>query len=293
MDLRSDHVRGLTLAVTGVLVLSPDTLLIRLINADSWTILFWRGSLMALTLGAYYALRYRHRALERFRAIGRAGLLAAALFAANSILFVTSVTLTKVANTLVIISAAPLFAAVLSFVFLGERPPFRTWVAVLAGLAGIAVIFSGSVGGGALLGDLCALGTAWFFAAHVTVVRRVRHTNMVPTLVVNGLIVALVATVAAPAGPLAVRADDVVWLLLLGVIVLPLSFNLIVRAPRYLPAPEVSLIMLLEAVLGPLWVWLALGEEPPTATFVGGALVLGTLVAHELAGLMAMRRTWR
>ncbi len=289
MSKRSDHARGLTLAITGVLVLSPDTLLIRLIDADAWTILFWRGSLMALTLGAYYALRYRHKAFARFRAIGRTGLLAGALFAANSMLFVTSVTLTKVANTLVIISAAPLFAAVLSFLFLAERPPWRTWLAVVAGLVGIAVIFSGSIGGGALLGDLCALGTAWFFAAHLTLVRRVRHTNMVPTLVVNGLIVATVAALAAPAGVSAVPADDVVWLFLLGVIVLPVSFNLIVRAPRYLPAPEVSLIMLLEAVLGPLWVWLALAEEPPAATFVGGALVLGTLIAHELAGLTAAR----
>jgi drug/metabolite transporter (DMT)-like permease len=290
MTMPSDRLRGLVLALTGVLVLSPDTLLIRLLESERWVILFWRGLLMALTLGVYFALRDRAAVLMRVRAIGRLGLLAAAFFAVNSILFVTAVTLTSVANTLVIISAAPLFAAFLSFTFLREYIPVRTWVAVTVALAGIALIFSGSLRTGAWLGDLCALGTACFFAGHLTIVRRARKIDMVPTIAVSGLIVAIVATLLAPApGPLPVSARDFVLLLLLGLVILPVSFSLIVRAPRFLPVAEVSLIVLLEAILGPLWVWLALGETPASETFLGGALVLGTLITHELFGRAARR----
>lgn len=277
------HARGMLITTLGVIVLSPDTLLLRLIETDGMTILVWRGLLMGLTLLAYLALRHRGGVVGEFRRIGRWGLVAAVLFAVNSLFFVTSVMLTTVANTLLIISAAPLFAALWSWLFLREQVRSRTWAAIAAGFAGMLIIFGGSLGGGSLVGDLCAVGTACFLAGNLTVLRHVRAINMLPALALAGFLFALAALPFA--GELALSARDTVLLVLLGVVIVPLSFALITTGPRYLPAAEVSLIMLLEAILGPLWVWLVIGEVPPAATFAGGAVILATLAIHSLAAL--------
>lgn len=277
------HARGMLITTLGVLVLSPDTLLLRLLEADRATILFWRGLLMGLALVAYLAARHRRDVVGVFRRIGGWGLFAASLFAINSLFFVSSVMLTTVANTLLIISAAPLFAALWSRLFLGERVRPRTWAAIIAGFGGMLIIFGGSVGGGALLGDLFAVGTACFLAGNLTVVRHVRAINMLPALALAGFLIAL--AVLPFTGTLALSERDTGIMLVLGLVVVPLAFGLITTGPRYLPSAEVSLIMLLEAILGPLWVWMVIDEVPAPATFAGGAVILATLAVHSLVAL--------
>lgn len=282
-DDKGEYARGLALATLGIVVLSPDALLIRLIDTDVWTLLFWRGLLSAIALGGFLAFRYGAGTASAFGAIGWLGVMGAVLMAASNVLFVTSIRLTSVANTLVILAAAPLFAAVLSRMFLGEAVPRLTWAAVVAVFAGIAVIFAGGLGGGAPVGDLSALGAAFSFAGALVTFRHARAVDMAPTVVLTGL---MLAVGAAPlAAPLAVDARALAYLLVLGAAVVPISFTLLVTAPRYLPAPDVALVTLLEAVLGPLWVWLALAELPARETFLGGAVILGTLILRTAAGL--------
>lgn len=283
---------GLSLALLGVLVLTPDALLIRLIEADRATLLFWRTLLKGLTLWLVLALYFRGRLLSVTLAMGRIGLLATGVFGLSTILFVSSITLTTAANTLFILSTAPLFAALISWVVLRERVALRTWIAVVCALVGIAVIFAGSLGGGTLLGDLLAVGAALSLAAQLSIARHARSINLVPALATGVLLVALLSG-ATFASPLSVTREDMLWLVLLGCVVVPLAFGLLTLAPRYIPSPEVSLIMQLEAVLGPLWVWLGVGEVPPVTTFIGGALVVGTLVVHSLLSLRAYRALQR
>ncbi|MFQ5544339.1 MAG: DMT family transporter [Acidiferrobacterales bacterium] len=271
------------MALVAVFVLSPDALILRLIGTDRWSLIFWRGLLTALTLSIYFIAIYRRDVFKYLRAIGRYGLLGGFMFATSSILFVTSIILTSVANTLVIISAAPLFTAISSRIFLHEPVPARTWLAIFATLVGITTIFSGSLDGGALLGDLCAMGTAVGIAGHLTIARRARTVNMVPTVALGGLIAALV--VLPLATPTSIDAQGFLLVLLLGVVILPISTAMIVLATRFIPAAEVSLIMLLEAILGPLWVWAILSEVPTIQAFIGGTIVLSTLALHSIAGL--------
>lgn len=279
---------GLSLALLGVLVLTPDALLIRLIEADRATLLFWRALLQGLTLWLVLALYYRGRLLAVTLEMGRIGLLAVAVFALSTTLFVTSITFTKAANTLFVLSTAPLFAALISWLVLGERVARRTWIAIACALLGIGIIFAGGLGGGTLLGDLLALGAAISLAGQLSIARHARAINLVPALAAGMLVVALLSGTTL-ASPLSVSQSDVLWLGLLGCIVVPAAFCLLTLAPRYIPSPEVSLIMQLEAVLGPLWVWLGVGEVPPLATFVGGGIVLATLVIHSILGLRAYR----
>ncbi len=271
------------MVLVGVFVLSPDALILRLVDTDRWSLIFWRGLLTALTLVICFVAIYRRDVFKYLGAIGRYGLVGGFISATCSILFVTSIVLTSVANTLVIISAAPLFTAISSRMFLREPVLARTWLAIFATLVGITTIFSGSLGGGTLLGDFCALGVAIGIAGHLTIVRRARTVNMVPTVALGGLIAALV--VLPLATPTSIDAQGFLLVLLLGVVILPISTAMIVLATRFISAAEVSLIILLEAILGPLWVWAILSEVPTIQSFIGGTIVLSTLALHSIAGL--------
>ncbi len=163
----------------------------------------------------------------------------------------------------------------------------RTWLAIGAALTGIWITVSGDVSHSRLSGDLCAALAALCHACYLTVLRSSQKVDMTPTVALGGLLAALFAWPFAT--PLALTLSDALFSALLGLVVLPVSLVLIAIGPRYLPAPEINLIMLLEIVLGPYWVWLALGEEPGFRAFVGGAIVLATLILHSVAGLRRSR----
>jgi len=275
----STHAKGIAITVAGVLVLTPESLLIRLVGASQWTVLLWRGVFMAVGITFIFWMGWaRGHLLERLSSIGSVGIVAAGLFACDNTLFVTALRNTSVANTLLMISTAPMWGALLSWVILRERVPIRTWLAIAAVMAGVVVIFSGSIGHTRLRGDLAALGAAIAIATTLVLIRKARTVNMMPAMALGGLVTAVVvAPMASPSSP---RGADIGLLVLLGLVVAPVAFGLIALGPRYLPVPEVNLIMMLETVVGPLWVWLALGDRPGSRTFVGGALVVATLATH-------------
>lgn len=282
MTKLSPHLYGTLITTLGVIILSPDALLIRLIGADGWTILFWRGLFFAAGIWGYYILRHGRNSIGLLTATGKRGLLAAALFTLSTIFFILAITHTSVANTLVIIATAPLWAAILSRLFLKERIGLLTWIAILICVGGISLIFIGSLGGGSRHGDIFALVCAFGLAGQITTVRHAKDIDMVPTLGSSGLLVAAIAYPLADPG--SVSQEGFFYLILLGVFILPLAFGLITIGPRYIPAPEVSLLMLLESILGPLWVWLVVNEVPQSETLIGGTLVITTLVIHSCLG---------
>jgi len=273
---------------TAVLILSPDALLVRLIDCDVWTLLFWRGLLTGCMQALFLALVFRRQFLQAFRNIGRTGMLSAAMVAVGSLLFVNSIKHTTAANTLIIIAATPLVSSLLSTLFLKETPPRRTRVAVTVCFVGILLLLSGSLSGGLLFGDLLALGATLTWGGNLVVLRSGRHVNMIPANLLGNLLVVPMALLAG-ADPAAVSGQDVGLLLLLGGLVLPVSFTLITLAPRYLSAPEVSLMLLVETTFGPLWVWLVLAEVPHARTLLAGLLIIGTLVVHTLLTLKAQK----
>lgn len=283
VDALSPHAVGLLLTTTGVLVLSPDSWLIRIVDADAWTIVFWRTSVMFTTVTIAIAVVSKGHPIRQFRAIGLIGLVVAALFGAQLTLFVTSVTRTSVANTLVIFATAPLFAAALSRIFLRERVPRRVWVAVTVCLAAVGFIFIGSIGTGRLGGDAAAAAAALALATGLTVIRRHRAVSMVPAWAVGALFAAIASS--GLADPTDVSGPDLLVLLISGMVVLPIAFGLIALGPRRLSAPETGLIMLLETIIGPVWVWVALSERPTVEALIGGAVVIGVLVANSFIGL--------
>ncbi len=265
------------------MILSPDSLFIRLVDTDVWTVVFWRGGLMGLTIVIATAVWSRGDTLAQFRSIGRAGLVVAVLFASQLTMFATSIHHTSVANTLVIFATAPLFAAVLSRIFLGELVPLRVWLAVTISLGAILYIFFGSIGTGRLGGDFAAAGAALAMAIGLTVMRRSSHVSMVPAWGIGALVAA--AFTVWFADPLSITGEDVEVLIPSGVLVLPIAFGLIALGPRRISAPETGLLMLLETTVGPLWVWWFLDERPNSEALIGGAVVIAVLVANSLMAL--------
>ena len=285
----SAHTKGLLITFTAVLILSPDALLVRLIRCDVWTLLFWRCLLTGCMQALFLAVTYRRQFLQSFQNIGRTGLLSAIIVATGGLMFVNSLKQTAAANTLIILAATPLISSLLSRIFLSEKIARHTWIAIFICFGGILMIFSGSLARGLLLGDLLALGATFMWGSNLVVIRSGKAVNMIPANLLGNLLV-VPAALAAGARPLEVANPDIWLLLLLGGFVLPVSFTMITLGPRYLPAPEVSLLLLIETILGPIWVWLALAEVPHGKTLFAGVLIVGTLVVHTLMSLQTHRQ---
>ena len=283
-DATAQHSRGLTLATSGIVVLSFDSLLVRLAATDGWNIAFWRGALMALIMGVLYCRRRRLATLDAHRG---ASLISAGLLAAISLLFVMAVMHTRVANVVVILSTAPLFAAIFTRLFLQEYVALRTWAAIGLAMLGLAIVFAGSLTGEGLLGDAFALGAAMAVGANLTLLRRYPVLDRLPLIAGGGVITAIVAWPMAT--PLALEPHSYLVLAIMGLVQMPLATALINNATRYLPSAEVALFYLIEAILGTLWVWWLLGENPPEATLYGGLLTLVTLLGNGWLGLRRAR----
>lgn len=283
----SPHAYGLCITVLGVLILCPDTLLIRLIQAEGgsqWTIAFWRGVLTAAGLVVFYRLMEGKGSLRRFFRVDRWVVIAALTMGIQALAFILSIANTSVANTLIIVATGPLFTALFAWLFLNERPPLRTWITIVAAFAGMLVIFYHDLGSVHLVGDLLALVTATGLGITFVIVRHQKAVNMMPAMSMGKFLSAL--AVIPLAAPLEMTATGLGLMVFLGLIVLPLSFGMLTLGPRYIPAPEVSLLLLLETVLAPLIVWWAIGEAVSESTLAGGFIVLMALAANAVLGLM-------
>lgn len=284
-----NRLKGILIAFIGITILGPDTLLVRLLDMQQWPLQFWREFGTALFLFTALGIGYGGKLWEKTVAIGRIGILAGFFFAMSSILFIAALYLTTVGNTLAIISSAPVWGALLSKFFLKEHLPMRTWVATALCVVCIGIIVSGDIGFGerdSLLGDFLALFQAFFMGTAFVLVRSRPNVNMLPCRALGGLITAAFSLVMALCldQSLAMPAAKLPLLSLLCFFVLPVSFGLLVVAPRFVPAPEVSMIMLLEMVYGPLLVWIFTGETVPLNTFIGGGLLFAVLLVHSALG---------
>ncbi|HKY95822.1 MAG TPA: DMT family transporter [Kiloniellales bacterium] len=286
-----DRRKGLIITASGVLILTPDTLLVRLAECEPYTLAALRGLGLGLSLLLAAWVMHRGQLRRALRSIPAAVFVGAALSGFGNLLFVVALDLTHVANVLIAIAVEPLFAALLSWLLLREKVTRATALAMLGGFAGIAIVVGDSLGETRFWGDLAAIACSLCFAYFFVVLRRAGDNDMTPAVGVSGLFSALLAlplvwiTGEGVATVLSLDALQWLWVVLMSLLVGPLAFALISAGPRYLPAAEVSLLILLETVLGPLWVWLALGEEPTPAALVGGAVVLLTLALHSLWGL--------
>jgi drug/metabolite transporter (DMT)-like permease len=282
---RQAHRRGVLLMVGATLCWSTAGMLVRSMDLqDSWEITFWRSLFMTVFILCVLAVQYRGGTLGRIRAVGLPGFIAGAMWAFMYICFIVALGLTTVANVLVIASITPFTAALLGRLFLHEHIPARTWVAMVAAVGGILLMFVDAMNRGSLLGNLIALTIPFAFAVNVVILRRIgAHIDMIPTLVVSGVLsMAITLPLALPLDP---TPKDLVLLAIMGVVQLGVGVLLMILATPHLAAAEIGLLAVLETIFGTFSTWLVVGERPGSMALLGGAVVIVALVTNELFGM--------
>ena len=267
--------KGLILSFIGVLILSPDSLLIRLVDLDDFSLIFYRSALPIVTILIFLIYTYQKSFLKSFYLIGIPGIIYAILYAITHICFVYSIQNTAVANTLVLIASAPIFAALFSVFILKEVPSLFTWIVILIAIFAMVIIGVGSFTTSGLYGDLMALIVAAGMGFSMVLVRLFKNNDLVPACLLGCLISALYAL---PFGiNFDLNNDQFVLIFIMCLILLPIPFMIMTISPKFAPAHEVALIFLLESVLGTTWVWFIIQEVPPLNTIIGGILLLGSV----------------
>jgi drug/metabolite transporter (DMT)-like permease len=284
----SDQLKGLLITMMGVLFVVPDSLFIRLIEVPPLEISFWRGLSTGLLVLVYVLLSTGARSVGAALRGGPYAYVYLVAMSVTGVLFTLAVSHTSVANVVFIIASMPVFAALLSFVWLGERMSRRMMLTMIAVFIGLGVITygSGETHGASLKGDLLAVGVSFVFAIALTAARRVRSVSMVPMLPLAYLVSALCLWPFVQ--PLQLGAGQIYLIGLHGVFIAISSIGLAL-GPRYIPSAEVALLILLESVLAPLLVWFALGEDPGGYALVGGAIVIGALALSNVSVLLRKR----
>jgi drug/metabolite transporter (DMT)-like permease len=278
LDLSRQHRRGRLYVALAAVAWSTAGLLQRKLTVDVGTQLAGRALFAVLGLLVFVAVAERGRVLRAFRAIGRGGIAVTVLMAVSSGAFIAALNYTSVANVLFMQALAPVLAAVLG-TFVGEPVARRTWVAMAVAIAGVGLMVGGPSHPSAV-GLSLSLLMSISFAGTIVVTRHQREVSMAPATCLSQALVFVFAAPFASAG--SVGGRDLVLLAGLGIGQIGLGLIFLTIGARLIPAAEVALITLLEIVLGPLWVWIALSEQPSATTLAGGAIVLAAVVIQAV-----------
>lgn len=283
-----DATKGLLITTLAVLLVVPDSLFVRLIDASPLTIAFWRLLLPGAVLGAGILWVQGAAPFRAVLATGRFGVIYMLGAGLSGVLFTLAVSLTSVANVVFILASLPAFAAVYSRFFLAEPISTRMLLTIAAVAAGLAVIVygSGENADTSLVGDALALSVSALFAAALTAARRVKHVSMVPGVAMGHVAVALL--ILPLADPLSVSQAQVPLVLAHGTFILGSSVMLAL-GPRFITSAEVGLLVLLESALAPILAWVVIGEHPGRYTIAGGTIVIGALFVSNMVALRRVK----
>ncbi len=275
----SNQQKGSLLAFVGVMFITPDSLFIRLSSIDTWELLFYRGAIPSVVILIALILFYKSNLIKVTLAMGLAGLFYALTFSVTNITFIVSIQNTNVANTLVMIATAPMLSAILAAVFLKENPDRNTWIAILITFLAVVYIFFDSFKLGNFFGDIFGLITALGLAVGANIIRSVRDKDLVPAAVIGKFLVAIFALFFVD--NLILQGRDNIIVPLMCIMCVGIPFVLVTIAPRFITAAEVNLFFLLETIIGPIWVWLIIKEQPSIETIYGGILIIITIAVHS------------
>ena len=283
MKSLTDQQKGSLLAFVAVLFITPDSLFIRLSNVDTWGLVFYRGIIPFFTVFLGMILIYKLNFFKILFDSGYHGIIYVITFSITNITFVVSIQNTNVANTLVMIATAPLLSAILGAIFLKEPPDKKTWISIIITFFAILYIFFDSLKMGNFYGDILGFITAIGLAVGAITIRSAKSKNLVPAAVVGKLFVASFALLFIESFVL--QDKDLLIVPLMCILCVAIPFVLVTIAPRFITAAEVNLFFLLETIIGPIWVWLIIKEQPSIETLQGGLVIIITIAVHSFLKL--------
>ncbi|WP_435150320.1 DMT family transporter [Candidatus Pelagibacter bacterium nBUS_44] len=283
MNKLSNQKKGSLLAFIAVMLITPDSIFIRLANIETWGMLFYRGAIPFLVVLTGLIFFYKNNLLKALVNIGYPGIFYVISFSICNITFIISIQNTNVANTLVMIAMAPMLSAILGSIFLKEIPDLKTWIAIIITLISVTYIFHDSIETGNFYGDLFGIITSFGLACNAVIARYAKNRDLVPSAVIGKLCVAIFAFFFVDSFSLI--GSDLIIVPLMCIMCVAIPFVLVTIAPRFIPAEEVNLFFLLETIIGPFWVWLIIKEQPSLETIQGGAVIILTIAIHSFLKL--------
>ena len=279
----SDQKKGMLMAFTAIIFITPDSLFIRLASINSWNLIFYRGFIPFAVVFFGLVLIYKFKFIKEVFSNGWHGVAYALVFTITNITFVISIENTNVANTLIMVALAPMLSAILSFIFLKEMPDKKTWIAIVITTLSVIYIFYDALDAGDVLGNALGLATALGLAVGAVIIRSAKKISLVPSAMFGKLLVSVIAIYFAD--DLILRNNDLLIIPLMCIMCVAIPFVLVTLAPRYITAAEVNLFFLLETIFGPLWVWLVIKEQPSIETIIGGCVIVITIAVHSVLSL--------
>ena len=281
--MRTSYYRtALLLVIASSVANSANGLVVRsLESADAWQIVFYRSWFLAGAIAVVFAVQSGGRVRAALRDLRPWMVVGSCMIAAVNTCFILSITHTTVANTMFLLSGAPFFAALLGRLVLGETVERGVWLAMSVALAGMAVMLWDGFGAGTLFGNSLALLAAFCFGAFAVVLRKGRGVNMLP-IVVLGAVLGGVSGGVMSGGALAIPLRDAALLFLWGALLSGTVHVIFTWGSRHVPGAELTLLILIEFILSPMWVWLFVDERPSLATLIGGALVLASVASRAI-----------
>ena len=275
----TDQQKGSLLAFVAVMFITPDSLFIRLSNVDTWGLVFYRGIIPFMTVLLGMLIIYKLNFFKTLFISGYHGIFYVITFSVTNITFVVSIQNTNVANTLVMIATAPMLSAILGAIFLKEPPDKKTGISIIITFLAIIYIFYDSLKLGNFYGDVLGFVTAIGLAVGAVIIRSAKNKNLIPAAVVGKLFVATFALLFIESFTLI--GKDLLIVPLMCILCVAIPFVLVTIAPRFIPAAEVNLFFLLETIIGPIWVWLIIKEQPSLETLQGGLIIITTIAIHS------------
>ena len=275
--------KGSILAFIAVMLITPDSLLIRLSSIETWGMLFYRGAIPFVVVLTGLLFFYKNNFLKALLGVGYPGIFYVLSFSICNITFIISIQNTNVANTLIMIAMAPMISAILGAIFLKELPDKKTWIAIIITFISVTYIFYDSVQLGNIMGDIFGLITSFGLAVNAILVRYAKDRDLVPSAVIGKLCVAIFAFFFVESFDLI--GNDLIIIPLMCVMCVALPFVLVTIAPRFITAAEVNLFFLLEVILGPIWVWMVIKEQPSIETIQGGVVIILAIAIHSFMSL--------
>ena len=272
---------GPLLILTGGFCLSWGGLILRTFESASiWQILFYRSIFFLWVLIAFILLTYRKKTFKKIKEAGVPGLIGGVFLSTNFVAYMYSMMETTVANVVFIISTQTVFLPIVAYIFLKEKISPRGYVAIMLAMIGVTLMIGDSLGTGSLKGNLAALTIPINFSVLVLIIRKYPKVDMIPAIFYAGILSCLYGLLLLE--NFAISTKDIWLAFLLGVPQLAFGFIFITIGSRTTPAVMVGLLMLMESIFAPIWVWLFYNEIPPISVLIGGIIILSAVVMKSL-----------
>ena len=272
---------GPILILTGGFCLSWGGLILRTFESASiWQILFYRSIFFLWVLIAFILLTYRKKTFKKIKEAGLPGLIGGVFLSTNFVAYMYSMMETTVANVVFIISTQTVFLPIVAYIFLKEKISPRGYVAIVLAMIGVTLMIGDSLGTGSLKGNLAALTIPINFSVLVLIIRKYPKVDMIPAIFYAGILSCLYGLFLLE--DMVISTKDIWLSFLLGVPQLAFGFIFITIGSRTTPAVMVGLLMLMESIFAPIWVWLFYNEIPPVSVLIGGIIILSAVVMKSL-----------